>query len=99
MAGTSRAGGGTVVEDTTFCVWVAGEPSRAVRVIARSVASGLAHVAPAVVLTTGPADQARRDRFRADFGRLVEVSVGGPGDDRADVVVPGDLARAGESAR
>ena len=83
-----------------FCVWVSGAPASVASSIARAVELALAGTGGQVVLAAGrppaPADG-------AVAGRVVEVFVGdGPpsGSGAApDVVVPGDGARAGESAR
>lgn len=61
-------------------------------------AGGAAPVAPAVVLVTGPPDQPCRESVRAAVRQVVEVRVGGARHD-ADIHVPGDPARAGESVR
>ena len=81
-----------------FCVWVSGAPASVAGSIARAVELALAGTDGQVVLATErpPADG-------AVAGRVVEVFVGdgalsdaGPA---PDVVVSGDGARAGESAR
>lgn len=86
-----------------FCVWVSGEPASVAGSIARAVELALAGSGGHVVLAAErPAGTASRE-----FGRVVEVFVGEPpaGDaaspDAAapDIVVSGDGARAGESAR
>jgi hypothetical protein len=81
-----------------FCVWVSGAPASVAGSIARAVELALAGIDGQVVLATGrpPADG-------ADTGRVVEVFVGDAaptgGGAAPDVVVSGDGARAGESAR
>jgi hypothetical protein len=88
-----------------FSVWVSGEPASVARTIARAVEGELAGTGATVVLSTG------RPSASAGHGRpVVEVFVGaqaplpagggsGPDVPGPDVVVPGDGARAGESAR
>jgi len=83
-----------------FSVWVSGEPASVARTIARALEGELADTGATVVLST------ERPGASAGHGRpVVEVLVGAQGPLRAgggsapDVVVPGDGARAGESAR
>jgi hypothetical protein len=80
-----------------FCVWVSGGPASVAGSIARALELALADSGGTVVLAAErPA--ASKDRLP----RLVEVVVGEtPSDHQAapDVVVPGDGARAGESAQ
>ena len=81
-----------------FCLWVSGQPASVARTIARALELELAQTRATVVLSTERASEG------AGRGRpVVEVVVGDPSpDDRRrapDVVVPGDGARAGESAR
>ena len=85
-----------------FCLWVSGQPASVAGSIARSLERELAGRATVVLAT---------ERASSSPGgplRLVEVVVGavpsgdGPAGEAAtapDVVVPGDGARAGESAR
>ena len=81
-----------------FCVWVSGEPASVVDSIARALDLALAGSGATVLLATE-----RAAASRDGHPRLVEVVVGErpSGDALAapDVVVPGDGARAGESAR
>jgi len=80
-----------------FCVWVSGQPASVAGSIARALELALAESGGAVVLA------AERPAAAKDGpSPLVEVVVGEPpGDQQAppDIVVPGDGARAGESAR
>jgi hypothetical protein len=82
-----------------FCVWVSGEPASVAGSIARALELELADRAIVVLAT----ERAAAGAGAAPAGRVVEVVVGDvpPGDASAapDVVVPGDGARAGESAR
>jgi hypothetical protein len=84
-----------------FCLWVSGEPASVVGSIARALELALAESGATVVLATGRA--AASGPAAAQGRRVVEVVVGDPpsGDGLAvpAVVVPGDGARAGESAR
>ena len=82
-----------------FCVWVSGEPASVASSIARAVELALAGTDGQVMLATG-----RPPAARDGLGPVVEVFVGdlpsGVGAGAApDVVVSGDGARAGESAR
>ena len=79
-----------------FCVWVSGGPASVASSIARAVELALAGSGGHVVLAAGrPASPASDG-----FGRVVEVFVGDPPAGIApDIVVSGDGARAGESAR
>jgi hypothetical protein len=82
-----------------FCVWVSGAPASVAGSIARAVELALAGGPGKVHLETGrPTSTAREEH-----GRVVEVFVGdllSTGEGAApDVVVSGDGARAGESAR
>ncbi len=80
-----------------FLVWVSGEPASVAGSIARALELALAETGGTVVLATSRPSASTDGR-----PRLVEVVVGEPpGDRRAapDVVVSGDGARAGESAR
>jgi hypothetical protein len=86
-----------VVKDE-FCVWVSGRPASVARAIARALELELAPTGATVVLSPERASGA------AGQGRpVVEVVVGDAppagGGPAPDVVVPGDGARAGESAR
>jgi hypothetical protein len=80
-----------------FRVWVSGEPASVAGSIARALELALAESSGTVVLA------AERPAAPADRGaRLVEVVVGETPCGRQaapDLVVPGDGARAGESAR
>ena len=81
-----------------FVVWVSGQPASVARTIARALELELAPTGGTVVLST------ERASGSAGPGRpVVEVVVGDVpvSQDRPapDVVVPGDGARAGESAR
>ncbi|HEV7863392.1 MAG TPA: hypothetical protein VGR20_11845 [Acidimicrobiia bacterium] len=79
-----------------FCVWVSGAPASVAGSIARALELALADSGGSVVLA------AERPAASEDGPRLVEVLVGETRGDRAaepDVVVSGDGARAGESAR
>jgi hypothetical protein len=87
-----------------FCVWVSGEPASVAGSIARALERELAGRGATVVLATERASVSAAAPNRA----VVEVVVGavpsgdGPAGDATpgpDVVVPGDGARAGESAR
>ena len=90
-----------------FCVWVSGAPASVARSIARAVELALAGTDGRVVLSTERPDtggRAAADRAAATgAGRVVEVFVGDAplsgGGTAPDVVVSGDGARAGESAR
>jgi hypothetical protein len=86
-----------VIQD--FCVWVSGAPASVAGSIARAVELALAGCAGRVVHAGGRPTPAARD----GYGRIVEVFVGeltSIGDEAApDIVVSGDGARAGESAR
>jgi hypothetical protein len=78
-----------------FCVRVSGGPASVAGSIARAIELALAHSCARVVLATGTAS-APADAALA----VVEVVVGDPpAGVAADVVVSGDGARAGESAR
>jgi hypothetical protein len=80
-----------------FCVWVSGEPASVVSSIARAVELALAGTDGQVMLATG-----RPPAARDGLSPVVEVFVGDlPSGEVAapDVVVSGDGARAGESAR
>ena len=83
-----------------FCVWVSGAPASVASSIARAVELALAGTDGQVVLATGRPPAAADG---AVTGRVVEVFVGdGPPSGAGaapDVVVSGDGARAGESAR
>jgi hypothetical protein len=92
------------VVNEDFCLWVSGEPASVTRTIARALEGELAGTGATVVLST------ERPTASAGHGRpVVEVLVGPPaspagevalaGVPAPDVVVPGDGARAGESAR
>ena len=79
-----------------FCVWVSGRPASVAGSIARALELSLAGSGGRVVLA------AERAPVSPDgVGRLVEVVVGDApsGEAAPDVTVPGDGARAGESAR
>jgi len=79
-----------------FCVWVSGRPASVASSIARSLELSLSATGGRVVLAT------ERPSASVDgVARLVEVVVGDPpsGEAAPDVTVPGDGARAGESAR
>jgi hypothetical protein len=79
-----------------FCVWVSGEPASVAGSIARAVELALADSGGTVVLA------AERPSAPQEGLSLVEVVVGeAPGGQQAppDIVVPGDGAVAGESAR
>jgi len=82
-----------------FCVWVSGAPASVAGSIARAVELALTGSSGQVVLNGERPTLAARE----EHGRIVEVFVGdlsSVGDAVApDVVVPGDGARAGESAR
>jgi hypothetical protein len=80
-----------------FCVWVSGEPASVAGSIARALELALADTGGTVVL-----DAARPSASKDRLPPVVEVVVGEtPCDQEAppDIVVPGDGARAGESAR
>jgi hypothetical protein len=85
------------VVNEAFCVWVSGEPASVAGSIARALDLALEGSAATVVLSS--------DRAPASGDGpvpVVEVVVGEPAGGQAaapDVVVPGDGARAGESAR
>lgn len=83
-----------------FSVWVSGAPASVAGSIARAVELALAGSDGQVVLA---AERPPAPAEGAVAGRVVEVLVGDgppPGSGAApDVVVPGDGARAGESAR
>jgi hypothetical protein len=83
-----------------FCLWVSGEPASVASSIARALELALAGSGAAVVLAGERACDSAVARGRT----VVEVVVGDPSSAgvaprRPDVVVPGDGARAGESAR
>lgn len=82
-----------------FCVWVSGAPVSVAGSIARAVELALTGATGRVVLATERPTGAATE----EHGRVVEVFVGeltAVGEGVApDVVVPGDGARAGESAR
>ena len=85
-----------VNENCPFCVWVSGEPASVAGTIARALELALADGQGTVVFADG-----RPPKAEEPLPRLVEVVVGeapaaGPA---PAVVVPGDGARAGESAR
>ena len=87
-----------------FCVWVSGAPASVASSIARAVELALAGTDGRVVLSTErPATPGDGAATATGARRVVEVFVGDPppsGDGMApDVVVSGDGARAGESAR
>ncbi|HET9772606.1 MAG TPA: hypothetical protein VFS16_17050 [Acidimicrobiia bacterium] len=82
-------------------VWVSGEPASVTGSIARALELELKECGGQVVLAAGRAPASARTEAG---GHLVEVVVGdatpaGPGEASPDVVVSGDGARAGESAR
>ena len=90
-----------------FCVWVSGEPASVASSIARAVELALAGGDGHVVLAAERPASAASEKF----GRVVEVFVGdlsaaavapdvvAPEIPAPDVIVSGDGARAGESAR
>jgi hypothetical protein len=82
-----------------FCVWVSGQPASVARSIARALELSLAGTGGRVVLAAERSERASASR--EGFPRLVEVVVGDApsGAEAPDVTVPGDGARAGESAR
>ena len=79
-----------------FCVWVSGRPASVAASIARALELSLSGSNGRVVFAAERASTAGESS-----PRLVEVLVGDPpaGEHAPDVVVPGDGARAGESAR
>ena len=85
-----------------FCLWVSGEPTSVTSSIARALDLALAGSGGTVVLATERAS-ASRDGHPRVVEVLVGDTAGAPSDSAAlaapDVVVPGDGARAGESAR
>jgi hypothetical protein len=82
-----------------FCVWVSGRPASVASSIARSLELSLAGTGGRVVFA---ADRPVAPAL-PDGAPLVAVAVGdtepADGDAAPDVTVPGDGARAGESAR
>lgn len=78
-----------------FCVWVSGRPASVASSIARAIELSLAGTGGRVVFA------GERPTAPPDGAPLIEVVVGDvPAGGRApDVSVPGDGARAGESAR
>ena len=78
-----------------FCVWVSGEPASVASSIARAIELSLAGTGGRVVFATGRAGTS------PDGSPLIEVVVGDAacGEAAPDLTVPGDGARAGESAR
>jgi hypothetical protein len=78
-----------------FCVWVSGRPASVASSIARSLELSLAGTGGRVVFAE------ERATASPDGSPLVEVVVGDTpcGGAEPDVTVPGDGARAGESAR
>ena len=79
-----------------FCVWVSGQPASVASSIARALELSLAGSGGRVVLAAE-----RAPASPEGIARLVEVVVGDApaGEVAPDVTVPGDGARAGESAR
>jgi len=88
------------VVNQDFCVWVSGEPASVAGSIARALDLALADTAGTVV----HAGDRVPDAARSQALRIIEVVVGDPRSGGAastapEIVVPGDGARAGESAR
>ena len=79
-----------------FCVWVSGAPASVVGSIARALDLALTDCGGTVVLATERASASRGGQLRVVEVVVGEIPSGGP---VPDVVVPGDGARAGESAR
>ncbi len=82
------------------CLWVSGEPASVAGSIARALDLALADIGATVVHAAERASEAERAQGR----RVVEVVVGdtpsaAEGRAAPDLVVSGDGARAGESAR